>query len=320
MKKCKLPRRPKPRSFEEKFARDGEFFGSREKKKKTDYGRLPLFLILCLGGVILTLAVYGFSALWRIREVSAHDGRYYSAATVLECAELEVGDGMLSFDGPSVTKRLKERLPLLDTVKVRRRLNGAVTVSFTEVKDLYYSCHNANYYIIAADTREVLCVDSTPAEARRVGAVYLGLPEATRVRVGEELSFINLPYASESTHAELTTYELETDEPAVEYAYVFEFVETIMASTLADRVTGMELGDRFDIWFVLDRGTIKVKVGNMDELERKLTVTERSLKDRADEGFDPGGLPTLVDVSDPARIIHRTSPEIDMPDWAKGLA
>ena len=53
-----------------------------------------------------------------------------------------------------------------------------------------------------------------------------------------------------------------------------------------------------------------------------INVTDRAiaLREQADKGFDANGLPTLVDVSDPARIIHRTSPDIDMPDWAKGLA
>jgi hypothetical protein len=226
---------------------------------------------------------------------------------------------MLSFDRFSLKRALKETLPLIDTVKVRRRLNGDVTISFSEFTNLYYTQHNVNYYIISADTREVLCVDASPSEARRVGAIYLGLPETTRVRVGEELTFINLPYQIETDSPELVTYELETEEPEIEYAYVYDFVEALMSSPLAPRVTGMELGDRFDIWFVLDH-SIKVRVGGMEELERKLTFTERSLREQADKGFDANGLPTLVDVSDPARIIHRTSPDIDMPDWAKGLA
>jgi hypothetical protein len=149
--------------------------------------------------------------------------------------------------------------------------------------------------------------------------VYIGLPEATRVRVGEKLSFINLPYEPDSMPEELVTYELETDVPEVEHAYVFDFVEALMASPLASRVTGMELGDRYDIRLVLD-GRILVKIGDMDELDRKLTMTERSLEDRAQAGKDDGSLPVLVDVSDPARIIHRASPDIQLPDWAKGLA
>lgn len=311
--------KPKPPSFEEKFARDGAFFGSREKKQPPHYGKLPLVMICFVGGVMLCLAVLLLTSFWRVGQVTAHDGENYSAARVLECAGVEAGDGMLSFDRFSLKRALKETLPLIDTVKVRRRLNGDVTISFSEFTNLYYTQHNVNYYIISADTKEVLCVYADSAEARRVGAIYLGLPETTRVRVGEELTFINLPYQIETDSPELVTYELETEEPEIEYAYVYDFVEALMSSPLAPRVTGMELGDRFDIWFVLDH-SIKVRVGGMEELERKLTFTERSLREQEDKGFDANGLPTLVDVSDPARIIHRTSPDIDMPDWAKGLA
>ena len=114
------------------------------------------------------------------------------------------------------------------------------------------------------------------------------------------------------------TYELETDVPEKEYAYVFAFVDALMATPLAPRVTGMELGDRYDLWFVLD-GRIKVRVGSMDELNRKLTMAERSLADSEASGHMPDDLPVLVDVSDPARIIHRASPEIDLPAWAETM-
>ena len=312
-------RNPKPLTFEEKFSRDGDFFGSREKKQPPRYGKLPLVMICFVGGVVLCLAVLLLTGFWRVGQVTAHDGEHYSAARVLECSGVEVGDGMLSFDRYSLRRTLKEALPLIDNVKVRRHFNGDVSISFSEFTNLYYTQHNVNYYVISADTMEILCVDAGPAEARRVGAVYLGLPETARVRVGEELSFINLPYQPETDSPELVTYEPETEEPAIEHAYVYTFVETLMSSPLAPRVTGMELGDRFDIWFVLDH-SIKVRVGGMEELERKLTFTERSLREQEEKGFDANGLPTLVDVSDPARIIHRTSPDIDMPDWAKGLA
>ena len=70
-----------------------------------------------------------------------------------------------------------------------------------------------------------------------------------------------------------------------------------------------------DIRFVLDR-RILVRVGSMDELDRKLSLAERSLEDREASGKDDGTLPVLVDVSDPARIIHRASPDVALPSWA----
>ncbi len=319
MKKFRIPRRPKPRPFAEKFSAEAEFFGSREKPSRIRIKCLPGILLGMLGGVALMGLILLVSGLWQVTAVTAEEGQLYSASVVVEFADLDVGDKMLGFDSSAVVKRLKAGLPMLDRIKVRKHLNGEVSISFEEITEVYYTCHNANYYIISTEDREVLGVFSNPNEAKRVGAVYIGLPESTRVRVGEELSFINLPYEPDSVPEDLVDYELETDEPEVEYAYVFEFVEALMESPLAPRVTGMELGDRYDIWLVLDR-RIKVKIGNMDELDRKLSMTEHSLADREAEGKDDGSMFILVDVSDPARIIHRASPDIEMPDWAQGLA
>lgn len=318
MKRIRIPRPPKHRSFSEKFSKDAVPFGSGEKHAPPDYGSVPLLLICMLGTVLLTVGVLFLGKLWKVETVTAEDGTYYTAAVVLYSAGIEAGDEMLGFDGFAVARELKKQLPLLDQVKVRKHLNGSVSVRFTEVESLYYTCHNQNYYIVNADTREVLSVSAKPDEARRVGAVYLGLPACTRVRVGEELSFVNLPYAPETDAPEISTYELETDEPEKENAYVFEFVETLMGSALSERVVGMELGDRFELWLVL-RGGIRIRVGTMDELERKLTVADRALQDQAQSGAYPTGLPILVDVSDPARIIYRVSPEIELPDWALQL-
>jgi cell division septal protein FtsQ len=318
MKRIRIPRPRKHRSFAEKFSRDARPFGSGEKHSPPDYGSLPLLMLCMLGTALLTVAILFLGKLWKVGAVTVEDGQYYTASVVLSSAGIEAGDEMLGFDGFTVAKELREKLPLLNKVTVRKSLSGSVSIRFTEVESLYYTCHNQNYYIVNAETREVLCVSSKPDEARRVGAVYLGLPECTRVRVGEELTFVNLPYTPETDAPEISTYELETDEPEKENAYVFEFVETLMKSSLSDRIIGMELGDRFDLWLVL-RGGIRVRVGTMDELERKLSVADRALRDKAESGAYPNGLPILVDVSDPARIIYRVSPEIELPDWALNL-
>ena len=317
MKKIRIPRRGRSRSFAEKFARDARPFGSGEKHTPTDYGSLPLLLLCLLGAAVLIVAVLFLGKIPKVRSAVADEGVYYSSTAVLAHAGIKEGDEMLGFDSFAVAKKLKQQLPLMDKVKVKKHLDGSVTVRFTEVQNLFYTCHNQNYYIINAETRDVLCVSGDTAEARRVGAVYLGIPESTRVRVGEPLTFINLPYAPETDSPELSTYELETDEPEAENAYVFEFVECLMASPLGEDVVGMELGDRFDLYFVL-KGSIRVRVGDMDELDRKLALVTRVLQDKAESGGVPEGMPTLIDVSDPARVIHRASPDIEMPFWAGG--
>ena len=318
MKKIRIPRRKKYRSFSDKFAKDAVPFGTGEKPTPPDYGSMPLLLLCMLGLVALTTAVLFLGKLPKVRSVSADEGAYYTATAVLAHAGIEEGDEMLGFDSFAKARELKQKLPLMEKVKVRKHLNGTVTVRFTEVESLYYTRHNQNYYIIDAETHEVLCVSGDASEARRVGATYLGLPACTRVRVGEELTFINLPYAPETDSPEISTYELETYEPERENAYVFEFVDILMGSTLSDRVIGMELGDRYDMWLVL-QGGIRIRVGGMEELERKLALADRALQDQAQNAGIPAGMPTLVDVSDPTRIIHRSSPDVELPDWALQL-
>lgn len=317
MKKIRIPRRGRSRSFAEKFARDARPFGSGEKHTPTDYGSLPLLLLCLLGATVLTVAVLLLGKIPKVRSTVADEGVYYTSTAVLAHAGIEEGDEMLGFDSFAVAKKLKQSLPLMDKVKVRKHLDGSVTVRFTEVQNLFYTCHNQNYYIINADTHDVLCVSGETNEARRVGAIYLGIPESTRVRVGEPLTFINLPYAPETDSSEVFDYELETDEPEVENAYVFEFVESLMASSLGENVVGMELGDRYDMYFVL-KGSIRVRVGSMEELDRKLTLVARVLQDKSESGGIPEGMSSLIDVSDPARVIHRASPDIEMPFWAGG--
>ena len=323
MKKIGFSQRPKPRSYDEKFSVDAAFFGSREKFVNPIPKKMYIAVLGMLGGVALTGAILLVSGFWTVRDVTAEDGTFYTATVVEQYAGVQAGDKMLGFDSSAVVKRLKKGLPLLDEIKVRKGLDGELSVSFQEITEVYYTCHNANYYLIAMDDMEVLGVFSNPTEAKRVGAVYLGVPEAARVRVGEKLTFVNLPYEPDTVPGTPSggasggafDYELETDEPEEEYGYVTAFLEILNASPLAERVTGMELGDRYDLWLVLDK-RIRVRIGAMDELERKLKMIERSLSDRVEEGRDDGTLPAMVDVSDPARIIHRVSPDVELPWWA----
>lgn len=322
MKKIRFSERTKPRSFDEKFSADAEFFGSEEKLTNPPPKKLYMIILGMLGGVALTGALLFASGFWRVTEVTAQDGVLYTASVVEQYTGIHEGDKMLSFDSSAVVERLKKGLPLLDRIKVRKGLGGTLSISFEEITEVYYTCHNGNYYLIAMDDLEVLGAFSNATEAKRVGAVYVGIPEAARVRVGEKISFINLPYEpdplpnapSGDASGGQSDYEIETDEPEVEYAYVSTFLETLEASPLAERVTGMELGDRYDLWLILDK-RIQVRIGTMDELDRKLSMTARSLEDRAEEGKDDGTLPVLVDVSDPARIIYRVTPNMEMPDW-----
>ena len=90
MKKIRIPRLKKHRSFAEKFGRDTAFFGSREKHEPTDVGSVPFLLLCMLGAVVLTVGILFLGKLWKVQSVHAEDGQLYTAYDVLKAAAVEV--------------------------------------------------------------------------------------------------------------------------------------------------------------------------------------------------------------------------------------
>ncbi len=314
MKRPIFPRPRRATPFAEKFGRDVEYFGRGRKPEpppKTYFAHVIIGMVCAL---FLCLGICLLGMIPKVRTVSAVGGRIYSDSVMLHYADLDTGDLLWGFDTKDVEKQMKRYMPLLSSAKVKKHLNGNVSIRATEYEKLYYTCHNRNYYIFTTDDWHVLCAMATDEEARRVGAVYIGLPESAKVRVGESISFINLPYDPETHGGELSTVEVETDVPEKENAYVHTFVDTLLATSFADRLVGMELADRYNLYFVLDGG-IKVSLGDMSELDEKLRIFQRTLKEREDAGMDAGELPIAVDASDPSRITFRASPDVKLPPW-----
>lgn len=298
------------RSFARKFGRKRPWGGRGERPLWP--WRAALYAILGLAAsMVLCAAIYFLSSLWKVSDVAVQGTVRYDPETILSVVDIESGDRMIDFDGWAVEDQLKEEFPLLKSVKLKRRLNGQVVLRVTEVEELYYTCHHVNYYLISAKDMTVLDVSTSPAEYQSFGAVYLGFPEEARVRVGEKVSYVYLPYAPVNPPEELATYEVVTDEPDEEYSYVQAFIQAVNETSMADRVTGMELGDRYDLYLILD-GRVKICFGSMNELSRKLTQAVNILALHTEEST----LPAVLDVSDPSRSTYREDAGLILPDWA----
>lgn len=261
--------------------------------------------------VLLTAAILLLGKAWRVDSVSVEGTVQYDAEIIADASGIAVGESMTDFDRRSLEETLKKDYPLIRSVKVRRRLNGEVILKITEETDIYYTCHHSNYYLISGRDLTVLGVSSYGVEYQSYGAVYLGLPEEARVRVGEKLTFAYLPYEPVSAPEPLATYEIETKEAEEEYRYVWTFREKVESSALAGHITGMELGDKYDLYLVYD-GHVKIRFGSMDELDRKISqaieVLEREL--------DGERALAVLDVSDIQKSTYREDSNLDLPEWA----
>ena len=275
--------------------------------------KLSFWLILSLASLmILTGAVFGVSHLWKVKSVTVEGTVRYDAEVIADASEIKSGESMMNFDASTVKESLRRDYPLIRSLKIRRKLNGQVILKVTEETDLYYTCHHSNYYLISAKDRTVLGVSSYGVEYREYGAMYLGLPEEARVRVGEKITFAYLPYEPVSAPEAAATYEIVTAEAEEEYAYVWEFLSAVRDNgVLKDRITGVELSDRYDLYLVFD-GYVKVRFGNVKELDRKLKIAVEIMG----KELDGSCIRAVVDVSNVEKSTFREDPDMTLPDWA----
>ena len=107
----------------------------------------------------------------------------------------------------------------------------------------------------------------------------------------------------------MSTYEVRKDTPEEEFAYVGEVLDTVMGSALGPRVTGLELGDRYDVWFLID-GRVKVLLGSAQDADLKMknVISTLSSSDVSDL--------CVLDASTPERVSLRHQPDLVLPEWA----
>lgn len=301
----------RPYSFRELFLTKGHF-GNRAIARK--HVRAKRVVHGCMVGlsILLVLAVgltFGSMA-WVVTDLRVEGAVGYDGDELLTISGIRIGDRMLGFDTSAVEAQLQTKCPLLATVEVERAMDGTVSISVTEEKRFLWTSHYQNEYLLSADTLRVIAVDSSSDTWKSMNAQYIGLPEEAWLQVGETLTYryLSYPAEGEAADAEVTTPSGQT---AMEYfRYVGTVRDAILGSSLGTRVTGMELGDRYDLWFLLD-GRIKVCLGDADSLTYKLSQAELVLSRQQSTDIK-----AVLDVSDPAQVSYREVPDMELPAWA----
>ncbi|MBQ7316663.1 MAG: FtsQ-type POTRA domain-containing protein [Clostridia bacterium] len=297
------------RSFAKKFGQgstsQGRGYTPLWPWKACFYTILGLGIALVVSALLLILA-----NAWKVDTVKVEGAEKFSADALLYAAGISADDSMMSFGERGVTEKLQAVHPLIRDVRIKRSLNGTVTLQVSEEETVYYTCLRSNYYLISAEDLKVMGVASEGDLFKSYGAMYIGFPEEARLTVGKKVEFAYLPYEPVSAPEEVATYEVETEEADEEFAYVWDFVNTVCDSSLSGHITGMELSDRYDLYLVYD-GYIRIRFGNTQDMDRKLRLAEDILQ----KENDGEKIPAEMDVS-ATKGTYREIPDLSLPAWA----
>lgn len=105
---------------------------SRSRKRRRNRGRLgPLFKILCLLALVVALTA-GATVFFRVEQVVVTGNSRYTQEEIVEVTGIERGDNLYGWNKFNIAQRLRETLPYIGEVSIRRALPNTVIITVVE--------------------------------------------------------------------------------------------------------------------------------------------------------------------------------------------
>ena len=183
----------------------------------------------------------------------------YEEIDVVEASHLKLGDRLYTLDLDAVDAQVLAECPYLESVEITTRFPHTVRFSVEERIPQWYIDVAGDYYVLD-HTLTVMVEVASEEGLIEEGVTKLRLPNVTRVVEGE------LP--------EFATKDGVRDE--TELRKTLELIATVRQSPLKERMTELDLSDRFHIRMTLD-GSYDVSLGDATGMEAKLQKVEELL-------------------------------------------
>jgi len=127
-----------------------EFIRKRiERQKRIRKRRLIIFfifliiLLLCTG-VILSLTVF-----FPIENINISGSKVYTATEIGKSDGIEKGDNLFTVSRSGIEKKLREELPYIETVEIKRQLPGTLNITVTDADEFSAYHFKGRYYTVS---------------------------------------------------------------------------------------------------------------------------------------------------------------------------
>lgn len=105
---------------------------SRSRKRRRSRGRLgPLFKLLCLLTLVVALTA-GATVFFRVEQVVVTGNSRYTQEEIVEVTGIEKGDNLYGWNKFAIAQRLRQTLPYIGEVTIRRALPSTILITVVE--------------------------------------------------------------------------------------------------------------------------------------------------------------------------------------------
>ena len=210
---------------------------------------LTAFLFILIGAVLLILPAF------KVRKVIVKGNDFYTEEDIKNAAGIE-GKEIFATDWDAVLRDV-ESLPYVRSTNIKVRFS-TVTIEVKE-EEIMVSNYGPYWYTLNRDLR---VLEISESEDLLPPGTRITLPAVTGLRQGKTLEF---------------------RQTEIDRSYISLLLETLEKAESADRVTAVDVSQKFNLSVELD-GTCRVILGNTEDLEIKLERADQILAEKHSAG------------------------------------
>ncbi len=242
-----------------------ENFAKRNQSKKK-FKKLILIPIVIAAVIIFVVVCFVF--FFKVKTVEVEGATKYDANLLIIKSGITAGENLYSYSEDKIEELLMLNYPYISKVELKRRWPDKIILKISE-ESAKYSAEIYGETLILSPNLRIL--ENPQINVESLELCRLKLPDIDRALVG------NKPVFTEKAD------------------YIEKALGIIANCDIADKITHIDLESRFSINFLMGN-TYKIKCGDTDDLDLKLTMTEKILK----SGQLPAGVKAEIDVSNPS--------------------
>ncbi len=264
------------KSDETKFAKNVAV-AARHSAKVYFKARWRFLTFLVTASFVLLLAAYVLYAyVFIIDSVEITGNERYTSETLSAACGINVGDKLfgLSVDEDELTAALKKQFPYIKSAELKRVIPNRVVITVVEEAPAFVSEIYGQYALISSELRVLELTEEKPDTE----CIRLVLPDVKNAVEGQVIEF-------------------KTDV----FGVVKKACDAVMSESMAEGTSLLNIADRFNIWIAYEN-RYKLMIGDINDIEVKLTLAFEIMKDEVFEGGNKGTI-YLDNINSPSVII-----------------
>ena len=124
----------------------------KERQRRIRKRRLFISLIFFIVALIATGVILTFTVFFPVEEITIEGSNKYTAEQIEAASGIDIGDNIFVISKRGTLKQLKNKLPYIENIKIKRNLSGKLKITVTNAKEyVSFKCDDGYYTVSEND-------------------------------------------------------------------------------------------------------------------------------------------------------------------------